>query len=174
MFIFAIASEKETAMAEKKPTYTEGIGWRYETEHSMTRRMQDHDYQSRPLHLGRREGDSTCRSGCQAAADSDTGEWLPTALQAARQVFWSLRRRPAADACPLALPHGETHHNAPAMPRPQRHGGCHQQRAMDARAGAGDDLRAMQLRVTFSLLPRFFPKKSFAVSSVFCIFAPYL
>ena len=51
MFIFAIASEKETAMAEKKPTYTEGIGWRYETEHSMTRRMQDHDYQSRCIYM---------------------------------------------------------------------------------------------------------------------------
>ena len=38
-------------MAEKKPTYIEGIGWRYETEHSMTRRMQDHDYLSRCIYM---------------------------------------------------------------------------------------------------------------------------
>lgn len=38
-------------MAEKKPTYIEGIGWRYDTEHSMTRRMQDHDYQSRCIYM---------------------------------------------------------------------------------------------------------------------------
>ncbi len=31
-------------MSKKKPKYIEGTGWRYETEHSMTRRMQDHDY----------------------------------------------------------------------------------------------------------------------------------
>ena len=39
------------AMSEKNPKYTEGIGWRYETEHSMTRRMQDHDYQSRCIYM---------------------------------------------------------------------------------------------------------------------------
>lgn len=38
-------------MSEKKPTYIEGIGWRYDTEHSMTRRMQDHDYQSRCIYM---------------------------------------------------------------------------------------------------------------------------
>lgn len=38
-------------MTDKKPTYIEGIGWRYETEHSMTRRMQDHDYQSRCIYM---------------------------------------------------------------------------------------------------------------------------
>ena len=38
-------------MSEKKPTYIEGIGWRYETEHNMTRRMQDHDYQSRCIYM---------------------------------------------------------------------------------------------------------------------------
>lgn len=38
-------------MSEKKPKYMEGIGWRYETEHSMTRRMQDHDYQSRCIYM---------------------------------------------------------------------------------------------------------------------------
>ena len=38
-------------MSEKKPRYLEGIGWRYETEHSMTRRMQDHDYQSRCIYM---------------------------------------------------------------------------------------------------------------------------
>lgn len=38
-------------MSEKRPRYIEGIGWRYETEHSMTRRMQDHDYQSRCIYM---------------------------------------------------------------------------------------------------------------------------
>lgn len=38
-------------MSEKKPKYIEGIGWHYETEHSMTRRMQDHDYQSRCIYM---------------------------------------------------------------------------------------------------------------------------
>ena len=38
-------------MSEKKPKYIEGMGWRYETEHSMTRRMQDHDYQSRCIYM---------------------------------------------------------------------------------------------------------------------------
>lgn len=38
-------------MSEKKPKYIEGIGWRYEMEHSMTRRMQDHDYQSRCIYM---------------------------------------------------------------------------------------------------------------------------
>lgn len=38
-------------MTEKKPKYIEGTGWRYETEHSMTRRMQDHDYQSRCIYM---------------------------------------------------------------------------------------------------------------------------
>lgn len=35
----------------QKSTYIEGIGWRYETEHNMTRRMQDHDYQSRCIYM---------------------------------------------------------------------------------------------------------------------------
>lgn len=39
-------------MAEdKKPTYIDGVGWRYETEHSMLRRMVDHDYQSRCIYM---------------------------------------------------------------------------------------------------------------------------
>lgn len=38
-------------MSEKKPKYIEGIGWRYETEHNMTRRMRDHDYQSRCIYM---------------------------------------------------------------------------------------------------------------------------
>lgn len=38
-------------MTEKEPKYIEGVGWRYETEHRMTRRMQDHDYQSRCIYM---------------------------------------------------------------------------------------------------------------------------
>lgn len=38
-------------MNKKNPRYIEGIGWRYEIEHSMTRRMQDHDYQSRCIYM---------------------------------------------------------------------------------------------------------------------------
>lgn len=39
-------------MAEgKKPTYIEGVGWRYETEHSMLRRMVGHDYHSRCIYM---------------------------------------------------------------------------------------------------------------------------
>lgn len=38
-------------MSDKKPKYIEGVGWRYETEHNMTRRMQDHDYQSRCIYM---------------------------------------------------------------------------------------------------------------------------
>lgn len=39
-------------MAEdKNPTYIDGVGWRYETEHSMLRRMVDHDYQSRCIYM---------------------------------------------------------------------------------------------------------------------------
>lgn len=36
---------------QKSPTYQEGVGWRYETEHRMTRRMADHDYQSRCIYM---------------------------------------------------------------------------------------------------------------------------
>ena len=36
---------------EKRPKYIEGVGWRYETEHSMTRRMEEHDYQSRSIYM---------------------------------------------------------------------------------------------------------------------------
>ncbi len=38
-------------MNEKKLQFIENIGWRYETEHNMTRRMQDHDYQSRCIYM---------------------------------------------------------------------------------------------------------------------------
>lgn len=38
-------------MGEKKLSYIESVGWRYETEHSMTRRMTDHDYQSRCIYM---------------------------------------------------------------------------------------------------------------------------
>lgn len=36
---------------KKQPKYMEGIGWRYETEHSMNRRMEEHDYQSRSIYM---------------------------------------------------------------------------------------------------------------------------
>lgn len=38
-------------MQDKKPIYISGVGWRYETEHSMHRRMADHDYQSRCIYM---------------------------------------------------------------------------------------------------------------------------
>lgn len=38
-------------MKDKKPTYVEGVGWRYETQHSMHRRMKDHDYQGRSIYM---------------------------------------------------------------------------------------------------------------------------
>lgn len=38
-------------MKDKKPTYIDGVGWRYETEHTMTRRMAEHDYQSRCIYM---------------------------------------------------------------------------------------------------------------------------
>lgn len=38
-------------MQDKKPTYIEGVGWRYETDHTMTRRMEEHDYQSRCIYM---------------------------------------------------------------------------------------------------------------------------
>lgn len=38
-------------MKEKTIQYIEGIGWRYETEHSMTRRMVAHDYHSRCIYM---------------------------------------------------------------------------------------------------------------------------
>lgn len=38
-------------MQDKKPTYIEGVGWRYETDHIMTRRMEEHDYQSRCIYM---------------------------------------------------------------------------------------------------------------------------
>lgn len=38
-------------MTDKKPTYIDGVGWRYETEHTMTRRMVEHDYQSRCIYM---------------------------------------------------------------------------------------------------------------------------
>lgn len=41
----------KNSMADKKPTYVEGVGWRYETEHSMQRRMMGHDYQSRCIYM---------------------------------------------------------------------------------------------------------------------------
>ena len=36
---------------EKRPKYIEGVGWRYDTEHSMTRRMEEHDYLSRSIYM---------------------------------------------------------------------------------------------------------------------------
>ena len=38
-------------MDEKQPKYIDGVGWRYDTEHSMTRRMTEHDYQSRSIYM---------------------------------------------------------------------------------------------------------------------------
>lgn len=38
-------------MDEKQPKYIEGVGWRYDTEHSMNRRMAEHDYQSRSIYM---------------------------------------------------------------------------------------------------------------------------
>lgn len=38
-------------MKDKKPIYIEGLGWRYETEHSMLRRMAHHDYRSRCIYM---------------------------------------------------------------------------------------------------------------------------
>ena len=38
-------------MNEKKPRYIDGVGWRYESEHSMLHRMQVHDYQSRSIYM---------------------------------------------------------------------------------------------------------------------------
>ena len=49
----------------------------------------------------------------------------------------------------MALPHGETYHNAPAMPCPQRYGSSYQQRTMDARAGASTEhLRPTEIAQT--------------------------
>ena len=36
---------------KKRPKYIEGVGWRYETEHSMNRRMEEHDYLSRSIYM---------------------------------------------------------------------------------------------------------------------------
>lgn len=38
-------------MSNKEPKYIEGVGWRYETEHSMLRRRTGHDYQSRSIYM---------------------------------------------------------------------------------------------------------------------------
>ena len=38
-------------MSEKVAKYIEGIGWRYDTEHSMLRRMEGHDYCSRCIYM---------------------------------------------------------------------------------------------------------------------------
>ncbi len=38
-------------MTEKHPKYIPGIGWRYDVEHSMLRRLNGHDYQSRSIYM---------------------------------------------------------------------------------------------------------------------------
>lgn len=38
-------------MSDKRARYIDDVGWRYETEHSMTRRMASHDYQSRCIYM---------------------------------------------------------------------------------------------------------------------------
>lgn len=38
-------------MPKKRPTFIEGLGWRYEVEHSMLRRMQNHDYRDRWIYM---------------------------------------------------------------------------------------------------------------------------
>lgn len=38
-------------MENKKPTYIEGVGFRFEVIHSMLRRMKDHNYQSRCIYM---------------------------------------------------------------------------------------------------------------------------
>lgn len=50
MFI-CILLTNTTAMENEHPAYVQGQGWRYETEHSMLRRMQGHDYQSRCIYM---------------------------------------------------------------------------------------------------------------------------
>ncbi|MCR5077766.1 MAG: hypothetical protein K6A82_07000 [Prevotella sp.] len=38
-------------MDDRQLTFLEGIGWRYATDHSMLRRMKDHDYRSRCIYM---------------------------------------------------------------------------------------------------------------------------
>lgn len=38
-------------MSNKRAKFINDVGWRYETEHSMTRRMVNHDYQSRCIYM---------------------------------------------------------------------------------------------------------------------------
>ena len=38
-------------MADKKPQYIEGVGWRYDTDHNFLQRMSNHDYTSRAIYM---------------------------------------------------------------------------------------------------------------------------
>ncbi len=38
-------------MTDKNPKFIPGIGWRYETEHNMLRRMKNHDYYGRSIYM---------------------------------------------------------------------------------------------------------------------------
>ena len=69
-------------MDTKEPSYIEGIGWRYETEHSMLRRMNDHDYQSRCIYMFTLTlaDRSQPLLGCLAIDDEGTPRLLPSPL----------------------------------------------------------------------------------------------
>jgi len=86
-------------MTDKVPEYIEGVGWRYDIEHSMLRRMCNHDYQSRCIYmltltladrskhlLG--EVRWNVSGGCSSSATSHDAVFTPTPLGTLVEAEW--------------------------------------------------------------------------------------
>lgn len=88
---FILLLRKTRDMTEKQPQYIEGTGWRYELEHSMHRRMTEHDYRSRSIYMitmsveGRRPLLGELR---WSASDASDAHVVPTALGREVERCW--------------------------------------------------------------------------------------
>lgn len=93
-------------MADKHPQYIEGVGWRYEIEHSMHRRMLEHDYYTRSIYMitmsveGRRQLLGKLK---WTAADGSDAHIETTRLGAEVERCWMTIRSYYPEAEPLKV-----------------------------------------------------------------------
>lgn len=93
-------------MADKQPQYIKGTGWRYETEHSMHRRMTEHDYHTRSIYMitmsveGRRQLLGELK---WTAADASDAHIAPSPLGREVERCWMSIRDFYPEAEPLKI-----------------------------------------------------------------------
>lgn len=93
-------------MADNQPQYIEGSGWRYEIEHSMHRRMTEHDYRTRCIYMitmsveGRRPLLGELQWTTHDASDAHI---VPTALGREVERCWMSIRTYYPEAEPLRI-----------------------------------------------------------------------